>query len=351
MRALSVILLAAALAAASGEFATGGSELFKIRGTGLFRWDFYGTEDIDPGDNMSSCAIVDWLPKLNGNVDGQFSLEFYSSSGNIMLTDLFLNLHLSENLTLKGGQFKMPFGYAYTLSSATMPFASRAAVTTTPDFAAYGGRDIGACLTAQLAPVTLDLVFSNGTGDNTSSDNDINNQFTARITGEPAQWLDLGVSVAMIGQPEIAEGEETLDSWSGMGLDAYAVAEYPLAETVSLLVSGEYLSLGYAGPEVESVDQSDAGALIFTAAAGFETGAGLVQRVRPAIRFETFSPMSYTLEGGDDPQDGKTAIDFCVNLDLFSPSNTLQLGGRNYGFEDENEEGYTDIYANWRMNF
>jgi hypothetical protein len=54
---------------------------------------------------------------------------------------------------------------------------------------------------------------------------------------------------------------------------------------------------------------------------------------------------------GEETEDNKTAIDFCVNLDLSSAANTLQLGARNYGFELEDIDGYTDIYANWRMNF
>ncbi|MFO7627581.1 MAG: hypothetical protein R6V62_10005 [Candidatus Fermentibacteraceae bacterium] len=346
MKTLVLVMLISALAFAAGEFSTGGSELLKFRGTGSFRWDFYGKEGENPSNNMSSCAIIDWLPKLNNYVDGQFSIELYSNSGNIKLTDLFLNLHLTEDIALRGGQFKVPFGYANTLPSSTMPFGSRAMVVGTPDFNVYGGRDIGACLMAGFDMVNVDLAFTNGTGDNDTADSTISNQFTARVVADPAEWLKIGASVAMVGQPELTGGEVTVDSWSSMGLDAYAVVDYPVNESVDLHFAGEFMQLGYAGVELEGFDQIDGNAMLFTLAANFETGSEFVQAVRPAVRYETFSPMSYL-----EIEDNKTAIDFCVNLDLFSAANTLQLGARNYGFEDENADGYTDIYANWRMNF
>lgn len=40
-----------------------------------------------------------------------------------------------------------------------------------------------------------------------------------------------------------------------------------------------------------------------------------------------------------------------VALDLTSGKNTLMLGARNYGFENGDIDGYTNIYLNWRMNF
>jgi len=355
MKTLVVVMLLSSLAFAAGEFSTGGSELLKFKGTGNFRWDFYGEEGADPGNNMSSCAIIDWLPRLNDYVDGQFSIELYSNSGNIKLTDLFLNLHLTEDIALRGGQFKVPFGYANTLSSSTMPFGSRAMVVGENSFKVYGGRDIGACLMAGFDMINIDLAFTNGTGDNAMADTTISNQFTARVVADAAEWLKIGASVAMVGQPEIVVVEDTttitIDSWSSMGIDAYAAVDYPVTETVDLHFAGEFMQLGYAGVEIEGLDQIDGSAMLFTLAANFETGAEFVQAVRPAVRYETFSPMTYTIEGEDEAEDNKTAIDFCVNLDLFSAANTLQLGARNYGFEDENIDGYTDIYANWRMNF
>lgn len=349
-KAVFLVMLSAMAALAAGEFATGGSELLRFRGSGIFRWDFYGVEGSNPENSMSSCVIADWLPRLNGNVDGQFSLELYSSSGAIKLTDLFLNLHLTENLTLRAGQFKVPFGYANTLSSATMPFSYRAAVLGRPEFMAYGGRDIGVCLTAGMDLVSLDLALTNGTGDNQTADTTVSKQFTARVASGPADWLSLGVSVALIGQPEQPVGEFTMESWNSLGLDLFAVADYPVGETVSIHFAGEYMNLGYAGPGIQNHELAHGKAMLFTLAADFETGSGFVQAVRPAVRYEVFSPMAY-YQPGNRPEDDRTALDFCVNLEVFSSANTLQIGGRNYSYENPNISGYTDIYAGWRMNF
>ena len=114
------------------------------------------------------------------------------------------------------------------------------------------------------------------------------------------EWLNVGASVAMVGAPEITVGEVTTDSWSSMGIDAYAVAKYPVAETVGLQFSGEYLSLGQVGAEVEGVDQIDGSAMIFALDVNFETGSDAIQAVRPALRYETFSPMAYGEETEDN---------------------------------------------------
>ena len=49
----------------------------------------------------------------------------------------------------------------------------------------------------------------------------------------------------------------------------------------------------------------------------------------------------------------KGAIDFCINLDLYSGKNTLQVGARSWTFEDNDVQGdgYTDMYLGWRMKF
>jgi hypothetical protein len=33
------------------------------------------------------------------------------------------------------------------------------------------------------------------------------------------------------------------------------------------------------------------------------------------------------------------------------PANVLQIGARNYSYETDAMDGYTDIIVNWRMNF
>ena len=136
------------------------------------------------------------------------------------------------------------------------------------------------------------------------------------------------------------------DTWSASGLDFYAVVEYPLSETSTLNFAGEYLILGQ--PAADNTDMNDAGAYAFTLAPEFELDGAAIQAIRPAIRYENYNP-GYA--GSTDPDNDYGAIDFCLNLDLYSDGNTVQIGGRNYTFGDSDTDSYTDMYLGWRMKF
>lgn len=342
----SAILLASS-ALAAGEFSTGAAELLKFKGTGYFRWNMYGGEEVNPDNNMSSFFTIDWLPKLNSFVDGKINLEFSSTNGSIKLADLYLNLNLTENFSLMGGQMKVPFGYAYTRSGGSMYFADRAFISSADDYKNYAMRDNGLCLVASFEPVTVDLGFFNGTGANGMADNDWNNQFAARISADAMEWLTLGAAFTTIGQPEV---EEVTESWSSSGIDVFGVVNYPMSETAEMFFEGEYAMLGAVGPEMEGVTMNDASCMSVALGAEFAVGEGFLQAVRPAVRYDMVNPSGIE-EEGVEMEDNSTALDFCVGLDLTSGKNTLMLGARSYGFEDEDVDGYTDMYLNWRMNF
>lgn len=342
----SAILLASS-ALAAGEFSTGAAELLKFKGTGYFRWNMYGGEEVNPDNNMSSFFTIDWLPKLNSFVDGKINLEFSSTNGSIKLADLYLNLNLTENFSLMGGQMKVPFGYANTRSSSSMYFADRAFISSADDYKNYAMRDNGLCLVASFEPVTVDLGFFNGTGANGMADNDWNNQFAARISADAMEWLTLGAAFTTIGQPEV---EEVTESWSSSGIDVFGVVNYPMSETAEMFFEGEYAMLGAVGPEMEGVTMNDASCMSVALGAEFAVGEGFLQAVRPAVRYDMVNPSGIE-EEGVEMEDNSTALDFCVGLDLTSGKNTLMLGARSYGFEDEDVDGYTDMYLNWRMNF
>ncbi len=352
MRAfMAAVLVLAAVSLAAGEFSTGGSELLKFKGTGYFRWDFYGQEDINPENNMSSFFTIDWLPTLNSFVDGKINLELSSTNGSIKLADMYLNLNLSENLSLMGGQFKVPFGYANTRSGGSMYFADRAYTASVGDYRNYALRDNGICLVASFEPVTIDLAYFNGMGANKIADNDRSRQLAARVSADASEWLTLGAAFSSIGQPEIEDTTGTTDSWSSSGIDVFAVVKYPLGQGSKLFFEGEYAMLGRTGADVEGMEKSDGSCMSLGVAAEFAVGEGFVRAVRPAVRYDMVNPSTMLAEGADEPENNVTALDFCVGLDLTSGRNTLMLGARNYGFESESVDGYTNMYLNWRMNF
>lgn len=354
MKRTITVLAVLAMVAFAGDVVSGGSEMLKFKGYGTFRWNMYGEEDHNPGNAMSTYTYINWLPRLNEYVDGSVSatlttpVEYMSvdaDGDNFLAVDCaYLNLHFTDNFTLTGGQFKKPFGYAYTRSGGSMYFADRsAAVGGATEFMGYGGRDNSAMLTAEFAPVTVDLALSNGTGTINAYD-DFKKQFTARIVAEPTDWLEVGGAFAMVGMndDENTEGDE---SWGANGMDFYGAVNYPMSPTGELVFVGEYLM--YGAPD--NIDDADAGnGMSVMAGYAIDLDGDVIMGIMPAVRYDMVTPMDYTGEAEDT---GLTFIDFCVNIDLFSELNTLQLGIRNYGAEADGFESYTDMYAKWRMNF
>ena len=353
MKTMKYVLLVSLLAGtvlAGGEFATGGAELLKFKGYLISDLYMYGEEDADPDMGFDVVSAIEWLPTLNDWLDGKIAFKakptkFEGSYEDLSLTteDILLNLHFTEGVTFSMGQFKRPFGYNYTRSGSSMYFLHRALLVDGSEFGNFGKRDIGANLNLEFAPVTFDVAFTNGAGDNEPED-DSNKQFTVRAEVEPVDGITIAAALGSHSQDD--PDSTSTDTWSATGMDFFAVVQYPLGETSTLNFVGEYLMLGE--PVADDVDLTDASAYAFTLAPEFELDGPAIQAIRPAIRYENYSP-SYT--GDTDPENDYGAIDFCLNLDLYSGKNTLQLGGRNYSFQDENTDGYTDMYLGWRMKF
>ncbi|OPL18023.1 MAG: hypothetical protein AVO35_07640 [Candidatus Aegiribacteria sp. MLS_C] len=349
MNALRLVLtvsIIAGTALAGGEFATGGAELLKFKGYLISDLYVYGEEDADPDMGFDVIAAIEWVPTLNEWLDAKIAFkakptEFEGEYEDLSLTteDIVLNMHFNDAVTFSMGHFKRPFGYNYTRSGSSMYFLDRAILQGMGEFKNFGKRDIGANLNLAFDMVSLDLAFTNGAGDNEPED-DSNKQFTARAEIEPVEGITLAGAFGSHSE------DDSTETYSATGLDLYAVVEYPLGETSTLNFVGEYLIMGE--PVADNVDLTDANAYAFTLAPEFQLEGNVLQAVRPAVRYENYSP-SYA--GDTDPEDDMTAIDFCVNLDLYSSRNTLQIGGRNMSFQSDDMDGYTDMYVAWRMKF
>lgn len=346
--ALVLVGMISVIALAGGEFATGGSELYKINGYNNFYLTMFGEEGANPANGFTIYNWTQWAPTLNETFSGKISFEtMYGAASDytLKLNDAYLNFNIIEELALMGGRFKVPFGYAYTRSAATNPYLYRAAVTGESDFTAFGGRDIGLCAVADFGPVVMDVAYTNGTDNN--ADTLVNKQFTARLQAEPADWMGLGVAMAVIGEPEIPDSS---DSWSATGMDIFAHADYPLSEGATLNFEGEYMMLGFQGPEIEDVENKDATSYYASLGATFGVDMGIVTGVQPVVRYESFTPAHQLLSGAEEPEIGETFIDFALNLHT-GDMNRIQIGARNFGFENDEMDGYTDMYLNWRMLF
>ena len=350
MKRTLMVLALFALVAFAGDFATGGAELTKFKGYGTFRWTMNGEEDINPANQFSDYVWVAWLPRINDNLDFCMSAKHSQTSG-FEFDAMYLNMQLTQGLSIRGGQFKLPFGYAFTRSGGSMYFADRSMITG-GEFGTYGGYDIGAQATVEFAPVTVDLMLSNGTGAFANADTTCNKQFTARLAVDPTEWLTIGGSYAMVGEVDHDEviiiGDDTttvaVDAWSSNGMDFFAAANYPVSPMRTLRFVGEYMIIGAR----DTADDATAGnGMSVMAGYDMDIDGEVLVNVMPAVRYDAVTPVDLT---GNAEDMGESRIDFCVNLGLFSNLNTLQVGMRNYGFQDD-REGHTDIYANWRMNF
>lgn len=346
----TVALIVAMAAMAGGEFSTGGADLLTFKGYVIGTFNMYGEElaDGETNNDFDILASIEWLPVLNDWVDAKIAFKalptkYTGSYEDLSLTteDIAIFMHFTENMTFSMGHFKRPFCYNYTRSGSSMYFRDRAMLADI--IGDFGKRDIGANLNADFGVVNIDLSYTNGEGDNEPEDDDLKN-FTARAIFEPMPGINVAAAFGTNSEYSDSTNQE---SYSATGLDFYATAEIPLGPASDMFFAGEYMMLG--DPEVDpDADYTDANAYAVTLMANFDLEGEMLQAVRPAIRYENVSP-GYA--GEDDPENDVSAIDFCLNLDLYSSKNTAQIGMRNYSGQNDDFEGYTDMYLGWRMKF
>ena len=352
---LALIALVTALAFAGGEFATGCAETFKISGYTKAWFYMWGEEGHEPANGFRAYNWTSFQANLNDYVRGVLGTEFKTWTGNmdLQICHAYLEADIAPEFSLRAGQFKVPFGWAFTCSGGGVYFLDRAALAGTSDFGAFGGRDIGVNAHAQFDMVGIDLAYFNGTGVYTDADTSISKQFVANLTFDITDWMTLAGGVSMIGQPELifsdTTGTYTLPSWSATGIDAYLLVDYPIAESADLIFEGEFLSAGVPGPDLIGSDKVSGTDFYAMLGVKFGIDGGFLSAIMPAIRYESLDPAEYVVVGGDGALDKITIIDFCVNF-YNGDKHDIQLGGRNVGYEAD-VDGYTDMYLGWRMNF
>jgi hypothetical protein len=345
--AFAAMLLVFAVAMATGEFSTGGSDLMKIKGYGIFRLDVWGQEEADPDMGFSGQFDLNWEPTFGAYLAARAELNAVTTNGGqAKLLDGYLDLMPADGITIRGGQFKRNIGWGYLESTTAMIFPDRPMYTSSSDFLDYGGRDVGASVIGTFDPVTIDVAYTNGAGVDVA-ENDSNKQFTVHAAITPVEWATIGGGLGSYSAYTDSTGDE---SFSSSAFDVYGLVNYPMTESVTLNFTGELLSLGYAGPDVEGLEKTSGGALTLALGAKFGLNGSLVTGIQPAVRFENVSPATQLATGAEEPTDNYGAIDACVGLEM-GPMNTLQLGIRNHSFEAEGADSYTDIILNWRMKF
>jgi hypothetical protein len=342
---------------AFGEFDTGGSDLFRFSGYNKFRYTMWGQEGHDPGNGFDFYSRTTWSPRVSDILSARLSFDtrygftawdslsgsYVSDDFTLKLVEAYGTLWFSPEISLRGGRFKLPFGYGYFRSGSSIPYYDRISAASSPVFTTYGGLDLGVMLSTDFGPVMIDLAYTNGT--DSHADTTVNKQFTARISASPAHWVSLGGSVAIIGQPEM----ETVDEWSATGLDFNVHGDYPITSDLTMNYEAEYMILPWPGPAMDNMINESGGDYWFSLAGTSEVEIGILTAIQPAVRYEILSPPEQVVSGDPIPETDISALDFCLNLHTGS-MNTVQIGGRSFSYED-GDEGHTDIYVNWRMLF
>lgn len=352
--ALGLIVLVAMLSFAGSTFDGGCAETFGISGYTKAWVYMFGEEDHDPENSFRAYNWTAFTARLTDNVYGCVGTQFNTYNGNssIQVCDVFLNMDIIPELSIKAGQFKIPLGYAFTCSGGGIYFLDRAAVTGTTEFNNFGGRDVGVQLHGQFDMVGIDVGYFNGTGAyDDALDSLANKEIAALLTVDATDWLTIAGGFAIIGQPELVEDTViTQEEWSATAFDVYLLADYPLSDAADLRFEGEFLQAGYAGAEDIGGEWEAAMAYYAMMGVNFQLENSFLASVMPAVRYESLSPYEYVVPDEDAVEEDITIIDGCVNCYL-TPKHNIQIGVRNISYQDEDMEGYTDMYLGWRMNF
>lgn len=352
--ALGLVVLVATLSFAGSDFSGGCAETFGISGYTKAWIYMYGAENHDPANTFRAYNWTSFTARLNDHVYGSVGTQFKSWNGNIdiQVCDAFLNMNIIPELSIKAGQFKIPFGWAFNSAGGGQYFLDRAAVTGTDDFNNFGGRDVGIKLHGQFDMVGIDVAYFNGTGAYTDADTSTTKEFAALLTVKATDWLTIAGGAAMIGEPAVYDsaGAVVEEEWSATGIDAYVLVDYPISPSADLIFQGEFMQSGWAAPEVIGGEGQDGSAFYALAGVNIDLENSFLASIMPVVRYESLSPSYFLVTGGTAPENGMTVIDGCVNC-FITAKNDIQIGLRNVAYEDDTLDGYTDMYLGWRMNF
>lgn len=313
----------------------------------------YGEEDHNPENTFRAYDYTTLRGRLSQSTYANLSASYTSwdTDGDLTICDAYLTMKVMPELAITAGQFKIPLGWAYNCSGGKLYFLDRAGVASTPEHGYYAGRDVGVGLHGQFDMVGVDVGYFNGTGIHTDASEFTTKEIAAKLTVDPAEWLRVAAGVGLIGQPEIDSlGTVLQEEWSATGINAYALANYPLSESAKLVFETEFWQFGYAGPEVTGADLEAGMDFYGTLGVNFMLQDGFLHSVMPAVRYEMYSPQEMVVTGADRAEDNITMIDFCLNC-FVTPANTVQIGGRNVSYEADGMDGYTDMYLGWRINY
>ncbi len=179
-----------------GFFLRSSDQQFKLSLNGRVQADarFFEPDHASNNTFLIRRARMAFKAQLWKMFEGKVEIDAGRGAGNsrAILTDGYLNIKLLDELQLRAGQFKEPFGLEETTSSRFISMIERSMATN----AIAPGRDIGFMLHGTVADGIFNYAVGvfNGNGSNHSSDNDDDKDLALRLTcrpfaGNDSMWL------------------------------------------------------------------------------------------------------------------------------------------------------------------
>jgi hypothetical protein len=266
---------------------------------GYFQYQYVAKEKIGPTDPSTNFGIKAARLKGSMKVTDQISASVtIDGAKSISVLDANIEYAYAPFLTLRLGQFQVPFGYETQNSNFDVEAVDRSQIVsalwnngTTAGYL----RDQGLMVYGRHKVLVYQLACVNGSGVNTS-DNNNHKDLVGRVgIGIPA-FAGLGVSVLQ-GQGGLQD--DLLDR-TGFGCDLFL-------DTGKLLVEGEYISAkgcnawigsGWTGSETEYAG--------YYAILGYR----ITPLIQPTFKYDTYDPDK------DTDDDEVTAMYFGLNLNF-----------------------------------
>ena len=190
------------------------SEVAKTTISGYVQAQFQTTNEDDAVPN-NTFTVHRGRFQLKSKLTDSLSttLEIDAKTDGVETKDIYLRYKISPKFSLKVGQMKKPFSFAYLQAMYKSPMIERP-LHVRKYFDNYLGRDVG--LIAEWEPhkqieLAMGVFNGAGSGEDAVTDNNNAKDFVGRVELMPAKWLTMGGNVSSHGLTEDSDDTPLAD--------------------------------------------------------------------------------------------------------------------------------------------
>jgi hypothetical protein len=260
---LKIIAVAVFAVALTGSFAAAQDTIPKITGYTKVKFDYTPSDQGDTSEFNASVVRFKLAGKINEKTDYGVFIDAVRDD---VLLDAYFNHKITSDLSVKGGQFKTPYGTDNLRSLAKMAFINRPYMKkeTSPAF-----RDKGLQVTYKISKFDLQAAVMNGSGQNKGETN--NNKSTSfRAVAHVLPQLQVSGNFS-----------------TGRNSTTYNDRD----EFINFGASGETGPWEYSGEFAQKSHGDFTGNAYYAYVAyNYETAFGYVPMITPALRYDSSDP-------------------------------------------------------------